>query len=125
MLLQLIKFCVVGGSGVFVDFGATYLCKEVLRLNKYLSNSAGFMLAATSNYVLNRWWTFESDNPDISSEYLKFVGIAIVGLGLSNLVIYVLAERFRLNFYLSKLFAIGMVTLWNFFMNYFFTFVSH
>ncbi len=27
MIQQFIKFCVVGGSGVFVDFGITYLCK--------------------------------------------------------------------------------------------------
>ena len=34
MILQFIKFCVVGGSGVFVDFGVTYACKEWLRVNK-------------------------------------------------------------------------------------------
>ena len=28
----------------------------------------------------------------------------------------------QLIFYLAKLFAIGVVTFWNFFMNYFFTF---
>ena len=73
MIEQFFKFCVVGGSGVFVDFGVTYLCKEWLKLN-------------------------------------------------NNATIYVLHGRFRLNFYLAKLFAIGVVTFWNFFMNYFFTF---
>ena len=29
MIEQFFKFCVVGGSGVFVDFGITYLCKEL------------------------------------------------------------------------------------------------
>ena len=38
MIQQFIKFCVVGGSGVFIDFGITYLCKEWLRLNKYLAD---------------------------------------------------------------------------------------
>ena len=47
MIQQFIKFCVVGGSGVFVDFGVTYLCKEWLRLNKYLANSLGFLCAPT------------------------------------------------------------------------------
>lgn len=45
MIEQFIKFCVVGGSGVFVDFGVTYLCKEFLRLNKYVANSLGFLCA--------------------------------------------------------------------------------
>ena len=45
-----------------------------------------------------------------------------MGLAINNLTIYVLHGRFRLNFYLAKLFAIGVVTFWNFFMNYFFNF---
>ena len=112
MIEQFIKFCVVGGSGVFVDFGVTYLCKEFLRLNKYVANSLGFLCASTTNYILNRVWTFHNENP----------GIAAIGLVINNATIYLLHNRFRLNFYLAKLFATGVVTFWNFFMNYFFTF---
>ena len=112
MIEQFFKFCVVGGSGVFVDFGVTYLCKEWLKLNKYGANSLGFLCA----------WTFQNENPDITGQYLRFLGIAAVGLVINNATIYVLHGRFRLNFYLAKLFAIGVVTFWNFFMNYFFTF---
>ena len=122
MIEQFFKFCVVGGSGVFVDFGVTYLCKEWLKLNKYVANSLGFLCASTSNYILNRIWTFQNENPDITGQYLRFLGIAAVGLVINNATIYVLHGRFRLNFYLAKLFAIGVVTVWNFFMNYFFTF---
>jgi len=121
MIEQFIKFCVVGGSGVFVDFGVTYFCKEKARLNKYLANSLGFAFAATSNYLLNRFWTFHSSN-NMPTEYLKFVGISFLGLGINNAVIYLLTEKLRMNFYFSKLLAIGVVTVWNFFMNYFFTF---
>ncbi len=111
----------VGGSGVFVDFSITYICKEWIRLNKYIANSLGFTFAATSNYLLNRLWTFESHN-SIPTEYMKFIGISLIGLGINNAVIYLLTEKLKWNFYLSKLFAIGVVTVWNFFMNYFFTF---
>ena len=38
MLIQFIKFCVVGASGMAVDFGITFLGKENLRLNKYVAN---------------------------------------------------------------------------------------
>lgn len=73
MIEQFIKFCVVGGSGVFVDFGITYLCKEFLRLNKYVANSLGFLCASTTNYILNRIWTFHNENPDITGQYLRFL----------------------------------------------------
>lgn len=124
MFLQFIKFCVVGGTGVEVDFGITFLFKEKLKLNKYIANSLGFMAAASTNYLLNRWWTFRSHDPEVAQQYVQFVGISAIGLILNNIIIYLLNDKARLNFYLSKLIAIGLVTLWNFFMNYYFTFTG-
>ena len=124
MFLQFIKFCVVGGTGVVVDFGITFLFKEKLKLNKYIANSLGFMAAASTNYLLNRWWTFRSHDPEEAQQYVQFVGISAIGLILNNIIIYLLNDKARLNFYLSKLIAIGLVTLWNFFMNYYFTFTG-
>jgi len=122
ILMRFIRFGIVGASGMIVDFGITWLCKEKLRWNKYLSNSLGFVIAATNNYLWNRVWTFESESQAVAREYISFVVIAIIGLGLNNLIIYLLHDKLRLNFYLSKLIAIGCVTLWNFSMNYVFTF---
>lgn len=122
ILMRFIRFGIVGCSGMLVDFGVTWLCKEKLRWNKYLSNSLGFVLAATNNYVWNRLWTFESESEAVVREYFSFVVIAIIGLALNNLIVYLLHERLRLNFYLSKLIAVGCVTIWNFSMNYVFTF---
>ena len=124
MFLQFIKFCVVGGTGVVVDFGITFLFKEKLKLNKYIANSLGFISAASTNYVLNRLWTFRSHDPEVAQQYVQFVGISAIGLILNNIIIYLLNDKARLNFYLSKLIAIGLVTLWNFFMNYYFTFTG-
>ena len=121
-LLKFLKFGVVGLSGVFVNFGVTYVCKEWLKINKYVSNSIGFLLAASSNYILNRIWTFQSHSQEIGTQYFTFLFISVVGLGINNAVIYLLHSRLKWNFYLSKLMAIGVVTFWNFFMNYFFNF---
>ncbi len=122
ILMRFIRFGIVGCSGMMVDFGVTWLCKEKFRWNKYLSNSLGFVLAATNNYIWNRLWTFQSQSEAVAREYISFVIIAIIGLGINNTIIYLLHERLHLNFYLSKLIAIGCVTLWNFTMNYVFTF---
>ena len=71
LFMKFLKFGVVGFSGVFVNFGVTYVCKEWLKWNKYLSNILGFVVAASTNYLLNRIWTFESSNPQIGVEYVK------------------------------------------------------
>lgn len=124
IVLKFLKFGVVGFSGVFVDFGFTYIFKEWIKLNEFIANSIGFIIAATTNYVLNRIWTFQSQNPDIGKEFTEFFIISIIGLGINNSVLYFMIKRFNLNFYISKLFAIGITTIWNFFANYLYTFAK-
>ncbi len=121
-LLKFIKFCLVGFSGVFVDFGTTYFLKEVMKVQKYIANAIGFTLAASTNYFLNRIWTFNSHNPHIVQEFSRFFIIALIGLGINSAIIWLLNGKFRINFYLSKLVATLIVTLWNFLINAYFTF---
>jgi putative flippase GtrA len=107
---------------MIIDFGVTWLLKEKIRINKYIANSSGFTLAATSNYILNRIWTFHSQNSQIFTEYSLFIMISLTGLAINNFVIFVLNDKLKLNFYLSKLIAVGVVTCWNFILNYLITF---
>ena len=95
-ILKFLKFGVVGFSGVFVYFGITYLFKEIIKIN--------------------------SENADVATEYGKFMLVSAIGLGINSLTLYLLTDKLKWNFYLSKIFAIGMATLWNFFANLLFTF---
>ena len=122
LISKFVKFGVVGCSGMLIDFGATYLCKEILKINKFLSNAVGFVFAATSNYFLNRIWTFESHSEEIGTQYLQFMIVSAVGLGINSLILYLLNEKLKWNFYFSKLIAIGVTTIWNFFANLLLTF---
>lgn len=122
LLSKFIKFGVVGCSGMMIDFGTTYLCKEIFKLNKYISNAIGFILAATSNYFLNRSWTFESYKENIGIQYIQFMIVSTIGLGINSMVLYILTDKLKWNFYLSKLISIGITTIWNFLANLLFTF---
>jgi putative flippase GtrA len=123
LFFKFIKFGVVGFTGVGVDFGTTFLGKEIVKIPKYIANAIGFSVAATSNYFLNRIWTFHSQNPNIGVEFSEFFTISMIGLAINTLILWILVTKFKKNFYLSKLFAIAIVTVWNFFANAFFTFV--
>ena len=122
LLYKFLKFGTVGLSGMVVDFGITFLLKERFRLNKYVSNTCGFFAAASSNFILNRLWTFQSNDPQVTFQYVKFLSLSTVGVLLSNSIIYLLHERWQWNFYFAKLISIGIVLFWNFFASYFFTF---
>jgi len=121
-LFKFLKFGAVGASGVLVNFGVTWFFKEVCKFNKYLSNILGFVFAATNNYLLNRWWTFQSTNPQVGTEYAKYFLVSVIGLGIDTLTVYLLNGKLKWNFYLSKVFAVGAAMLWNFFGNLLFTF---
>ncbi len=122
IFLKFFKFGIVGSSGVLVDYGITFVCKELLKMNKYIANSFGFIAAASTNYYFNRVWTFRSTNPNVTVEYTKFFLIALVGLGLSNSIIWFVSKKTKYDFYIIKGFAIIIVFLWNFGANYLITF---
>ena len=121
---KFVKFGVVGFSGIFVDFGVTYVLKERLGIHKYIASSLGFIVATISNYLLNRYWTFNTGQSAHFLQFGKFFGVAIVGLVFNNLIIYAFNDRLKINFYASKAIAICIVSLWNFFGNYLYTFAS-
>lgn len=121
-ILKFLKFGIVGTSGVGIDFGITYLFKEKAQIHRYIANSIGFICAASSNYIFNRIWTFNSNDPEIMKQYFIFVFISIIGLAINNLFLYLFETKAHLKFYLAKLVAIGITTLWNFAANYLITF---
>ena len=122
IFIKFLKFGLVGASGLAVDFGLTFLLKERLKLNKYIANSIGFLSAASSNFAINRMWTFASADPHVANQYIKFIGVSLVGLLLSYTILKLIHEQLNWNFYLSKLIAIGFVMFWNFAINLVFTF---
>ncbi|ACU03686.1 GtrA family protein [Pedobacter heparinus] len=119
---KLIKFGLVGFVGLTVDFSITYLCKEKLRIHKYIASSLGFTIATAANYRLNRYWTFASHEAASMTQFGKYFMICLVGLTLSNILIYLLNDKLKWDFYVAKASAIVIVSLWNFFANYLYTF---
>jgi len=122
VFFKFIKFGIVGFSGLVLDFGTTWISKERLKIQKYIANAMGFTLAATSNYYLNRVWTFKSENPEIAIEFSQFLIVSLIGLAINTLILWLIVTKLKFNFYLSKVFAIMVVMLWNFFANLYFTF---
>ena len=120
MLYKFLKFVIVGFSGLFVDFSITYLLKEKLKVHRYISSSTGFIFAASSNYLFNRVWTFESTNPRIVTEYGTFILISLIGLIINNTFLYLFEKKSR--FYLAKFFAVVVTSIWNFTANYYINF---
>jgi putative flippase GtrA len=121
MIFKFLKFIIVGFSGMLVDFSITILLKEKLKVHRYIANSTGFTLAASSNYLFNRVWTFESNDPKVFQEYGRFIIISLIGLLINNLFLYLFEKK--LKFYFAKFLAIIVTSVWNFCANYWLNFI--
>ena len=119
---QLIKFALVGITGMGLDFGTTWLLKEKAKINKFIANASGFSIAVVNNFILNKYWTFDNQNPIATEQFIKFLVISIVGLGINSLLLFILLKKIKGNSYLVKLAVIGLVFFWNFSANYLYTF---
>lgn len=124
---RFVKFGIVGVSGTLIDFSITWLCRDILGLPDLIANAIGFVVAATTNYILNRIWTWHSTEKNVGVEYLKFFAVSVIGLLLNTLILFLLKgfdlfDNPDLNFWSAKVGATLIVMLWNFFANNFFTF---
>lgn len=92
-VFEFFKFCLVGFSGIFVDMGVVIGLKELLHLDTRICAVFGFLAAVTTNYLLNRYWTFAKgrEAPFVRS-YLVFVAVCSLGLAVRLGVIHLLIE---------------------------------
>ena len=121
-VIKFIKFLTVGLSGMIIDFSITYICKEKLAVNKYISNSLGFSIAAISNFFLNKYFTYQSNSSEIATEFYWFMGISIISLFIYNGIVWIGINKLNFKFYSSKMLAIFFITFWNFFAHLLITF---
>ena len=121
-ILKFIKFGLVGFSGLIIDFGVTWICKEKFNLNKYIANGFGFLFGVTNNYFLNKYFTFDNHNPEIGLQFLSFLIIAVIGFSINTGFLYSLQKRTKINFYICKIIVTAIVFIWNFGANTLYTF---
>jgi putative flippase GtrA len=100
-LSRMIKFGLVGFTGILVDFSATYFLKEKALINKYIANATGSTYVVVSNFFLNKYWTFNyADNKFITNQFFLFSIIAVVGLYINSVVLMLLKNtNYKSNFF--------------------------
>jgi putative flippase GtrA len=113
--IQFFRYLFVGGFAAVVNIGSLYLFKEYLHFYYLLANIVGFTLGLITNYILSKWLVFakeESMNGIV--EFIIYVIIGILGLGLDTLFIWLFTDKLKLYYMISKIISTGLVFIWNF-----------
>ena len=117
------RYCTVGASGYVVNAAVFWVA--ALALPYLVAFALAFVVAATSNFCLNRRWTFAAArHRPASSQFGRFLAVSVAALGSDLAVLTLLVESAALPQFLSALVAIGFTTPVSFGANRLWTF-SH
>lgn len=136
---RFLKFVVVGVIGAVIDFGMMNLLTQVFQMSLVTAGTISFISAIISNFIWNRYWTYpESRSRSIMKQLTMFFVVNIAGMAIRLPILHFLeppmhtffnnlalnlpldADFLAKNFTLA--FAVGVVMLWNFFVNRYWTY---
>ena len=135
---RFLKFMAVGVIGAVVDFGIMNLFSKLFGLSLVIAGTISFICAIFSNFIWNRFWTYpDSRSRPISRQLVMFFVVNVAGLAIRLPILHYLEPPMRSFFetlsvkilspeFLGKNFtlavAVGVVMLWNFFVNRYWTY---
>ena len=75
--VQLVKFCLVGGSGYVVNLAVFTLAFEVGNLHHLVAATIAFAVAVTNNFWWNRHWTFAAREGHAGFQAARFLAVSV------------------------------------------------
>ena len=136
---RFLKFMVVGTFGAMIDFGIANLLSHFFEMQLVYAGTISFACAVISNFIWNRYWTYpESRSRPLAHQMGMFVAVNLAGVAIRIPILHFveppLVNFFRSSSLISSLtpeflarnltlaMAVGIVMLWNFFVNRYWTY---
>lgn len=137
--VRFMRFAIVGVIGAVIDFGTMNLLTQVFQMELVAAGTISFIAAVSSNFIWNRYWTYpESRSRSILKQLGMFFVVNFAGMAIRIPILYFLEPPMHPFFrnlgwglpldpdFLAKnftlAFAVGVVMLWNFFVNRYWTY---
>ncbi len=118
---QFLLFTVVGAIGTIVQYLILVILSSLFSVWPVISSGVGFVTGALVNYFLNYYITFGSSKAHLIA-CARFFSIALVGLCLNTIIMYVIIKYASIHYLVAQLLATGIVLIWNFTANKCWTF---
>ena len=114
LIVQLIKFGIVGVIALIIDVGLLMVLKELFKMNVLIASAVSFSVSVTANYILSMRFVFESSNNSKLKEFIVFVLLSIGGLLLNQLIMWIGVDLLSAYYLVVKIFALIFVPIYNF-----------
>jgi dolichol-phosphate mannosyltransferase len=122
---RLIKFGIVGASGVVVNVGCLYLFTEFARTPYFIASIIAIELSIISNFTINLLWTWRdrSEEGTLWTKIVRYhIGAGATAFLGNYLILVALTEFFGMHYMISNLIGIAVGTFSNYLINDLWTF---
>lgn len=136
---RFLKFALVGALGALIDFGVMNLLSHSVDMNLVTAGTISFVCAVISNFTWNRLWTYpESRSRPLLGQLSMFFLVNLAGVLIRIPTLHYLEppllrffeEMFHTSYATAEFYAknltlaaaVGVVMLWNFFVNRYWTY---
>jgi dolichol-phosphate mannosyltransferase len=120
------RFYTIGASGLAVNYLISLLFATEIASIWYLhANVVGIISSMTTNFVLNKIWTFEDRDFALRrtlTQYGKFIGFSSIGALIQLGFVFYLVENYSLMYPQALILAVLLAAFGNFILNKKFTF---
>lgn len=118
---QFLRYALVGIAAAVGHYGTLIGLVETGAAGAVAASLAGFVVGGVISYVLNRRFTFESDRSH-GGAVPRFAVIAVAAFLMTGALMWAFTAFTPLHYLLAQLVTTGIVLVWTFFANRFWTF---
>jgi len=114
--LQFFRYLFVGGVATVVDWGVLFVLTDFAHIYVLVSTSIAFLAGLVTNFLLSKQLVFKASEARMNPvmEFLSYALIGIIGLGITELIMILFTNHWRLHYMLSKVIATILVLFWNY-----------
>jgi putative flippase GtrA len=124
LLVQFVKFGIVGVANTLLTFAVYTLLLKVFGVWYLAASAIGFIVGTINSFLLNRRWTFREHVGDALTP-VRWTVVQCCGLGVNEGLLYVFVHEAQVDKLLAQAFATAVVTVSTFFANRAWTFRMH
>jgi dolichol-phosphate mannosyltransferase len=114
---QLVKFCIVGGSGYVVNLCVFALCFGAFDMHHLIAATIAFVAGVTNNFWWNRRWTFRARAGRAEVQAPRFFTVSVVAFVFALVVLELLVSAAGVAELPAQAVAIAAATPLNFIGN--------
>jgi dolichol-phosphate mannosyltransferase len=116
------RFYSIGATGLLVNYFISFLLSNGILSNFFYMHASiiGIAISITSNFFLNKTWTFEDKNFALKytmKQYGLYVMFSSLGAVVQLSLLYVFVESYGIQYAVSLIMAVSVASISNFLLN--------